>query len=76
MKKRSPLKRQLSLRTETVKSLRSDDLGRAAGAAWTVTLGLSCFNICPTMECTLWPTCMACTGGGGGGTLSGVHCPK
>jgi hypothetical protein len=76
--KKHTLKRPLSLRAETVKTLAGRDLQQAGGAglrdSWTCTLGLSCMSICPSDECTYLPPCGG--GGGGGGSLSGIHCPK
>ncbi|MCE9579716.1 MAG: hypothetical protein K8W52_41745 [Deltaproteobacteria bacterium] len=78
MKKHRKLQNRLSLRTETVKALRTDQLGGAAGAglgaSWTCTLFASCAQICATQECTILPPCGG--HGGGGGSLSGVRCPQ
>jgi hypothetical protein len=62
---------KLSLRRQTLKTL---ETSRIAGGGWT-TPSASAFIICFSMECTLFPTCLACTGGGGGG-LSTDACPQ
>ena len=72
MKKHSKPQNRLSLRAKTVKSLNAAEFGNAAGGVWTYTLYSSCRQVCATQECTFLPPC----NGGGGGSLSGVNCPK